>query len=498
MSSRITRAGRSRIAGTVALLLAAGSLAVATPAGASTAEELEAPGGTNASAAYAWNKYTVDAVINASGGATAPPVGARYFAVVSTCVYDAWAAYDATAVGTQLGGTLRQPWWKRTNANKTKAVNYAAHRALVDLFPAQKNSFDAKLSAMGGDPSNNEVNTTTPAGIAHKACDAVLDYRHTDGANQLGDPAYSDPDPDSYDYSNGYMDFDNFDKSTIVDPGKWAPIRKNGVTQKFIGSQFPTVKPFAMQSADQFLPPTPPAYNSAEQQAAEAELIDINANLTDTQKVIAEHWIEAAISPTGHQNEWAQFVSKRDQHTLDEDVKMFFGLNLGMGDGGIAVRHTKKHYDIARPISTIRYDHAGTQMQGYAGPGQGTQTIDGGDWKPYISTPAFPAYISGHSTWGSTAAEYLKLWTGSDAFGDSYTMQAGASAIEPGITPAQPVTLQWDTFSEAADEDGMSRLYGGVHWRYDMEAGRQLGIDLAQNAYNVAQGYFNGQAPATS
>jgi hypothetical protein len=44
----------------------------------------------------------------------------------------------------------------------------------------------------------------------------------------------------------------------------------------------------------------------------------------------------------------------------------------------------------------------------------------------------------------------------------------------------------------------MSRLYGGVHWRYDMEAGRQLGIDLAQNAYNVAQGYFNGQAPATS
>ncbi len=99
---------------------------------------------------------------------------------------------------------------------------------------------------------------------------------------------------------------------------------------------------------------------------------------------------------------------------------------------------------------------------------------------------------------GSTAAEYLKLWTGSDYFGDSHTFKAGTSKIEPGTTPASDVTLYWNTFSAAAEEDGMSRLYGGVHWNFDKTAGRQLGVDLAQNAYQVAHNYFNGIAPSAS
>ncbi|OII65090.1 hypothetical protein BJP40_18205 [Streptomyces sp. CC53] len=478
--------------------LTAGSFLTTVPA--ANAEVLPAPD-TNPhydNAALYWNKALVEAVETASGGATAPPVGARYFAVAHTCMYDAWAAYDAKAVGTRLGGTLRQPAYKHKWKYKNAAVNYAAHRALVDLFPAQKAALDAKLSARGFDPNNNEVNNYTAAGVAHTACDAVLQFRHNDGANQLGTPAYSDPNPDSYDYSNGYTDWDNFDKSTIQDPGKWAPIKKDGVTQRFIGSQFPDVIPFAMQSKDQFLPATPPAYGSPTQRAAEAEVLYYSRNLTDRRKAIAEFWIEAKESPTGHQNQWAQYVSKRDGNSLDEDVKMFFGLNLGMGDAGIAIRHSKKHFDYARPISSIRYENQGKTILAWGGPGQGTVAMDGKNWKPYISTPAFPAYVSGHSTWGSTAAEYLKLWTGSDYYGDSVTIKAGSSKIEPGTTPASDVTLYWNTFSAAADEDGMSRLYGGVHWNFDKNAGRQLGIDLAQNAYQVANNYFNGIAPSAS
>src|SRR5215216_6703946 len=66
----------------------------------------------------------------------APTVVSRAMAMVHTAVYDAWAAYDATAIGTRLGGDLRRPSWERTLANKQEAISYAAYRALVDLFPA--------------------------------------------------------------------------------------------------------------------------------------------------------------------------------------------------------------------------------------------------------------------------------------------------------------------------------------------------------------------------
>src|SRR2546425_8459841 len=75
--------------------------------------------------------------------------------------------------------------------------------------------------------------------------------------------------------------------------------------------------------------------------------------------------------------------------------------------------------------------------------------------------PPFPEFISGHSTFSAAGAEVLKSFTGSDAFGASATVRAGSSKVEPGATPAADVTLSWATFSEAADEAGISRRYGG-------------------------------------
>lgn len=488
MSSSMSGGKNRRLSAALALLMTGTFLATAAPAASGATAESpwwESP-------AVTWNQHTFDAVVAGTAtGVTTPPIGGRIFAIVSSCVYDAWSAYDATAVGTRFGGTLRRPSTERNWKNKYATISYAAHRALVNLYPAQKANLDAKLAAQGYDPANTEINTTTPAGIAHKACDAVLQYRLNDGANQANN--YADPTPDSYQPVNPYMDFENFDKTQIVDPGKWAPIRQGGVVPKFAGEHFADMTPFAMQSAAQFLPPAPPAWGTAQAQAELNEVMNYSATLTDKQKVIAEFWIEPAETPTGHQNQWAQFVSARDGQTVDEDVKMFFGLNLGMGDASAAIRYSKRNYDKARPISMIRYEKAGQPMQAWVN-GQGTQTIDGKDWKPYLKTPSFPAYISGHSAWGSVAGEYLKLWTGSDYYGDQITFKAGTSKIEAG-TPKTDVTLAWNTFSQAAVEDGMSRLYGGVHVRADMEAGRQMGINIANNAYNVANNYFNGIAP---
>ena len=105
-----------------------------------------------------------------------------------TCIYEAWAAYDHKAVGTLLGGALRQPRAKRTLANKKRAISFAAYRAAVDLFPVSKSSvFDPLMQTLGYDPGDLSTDTSTATGIGNLAAKAVLDFRHKDGANQLGD-----------------------------------------------------------------------------------------------------------------------------------------------------------------------------------------------------------------------------------------------------------------------------------------------------------------------
>jgi hypothetical protein len=114
-------------------------------------------------------------------------------------------------------------------------------------------------------------------------------------------------------------------------------------------------------------------------------------------------------------------------------------------------------------------------------------SVSGGN----LPTPPFPDYVSGHSTYSAAAATILAAWTGSDRFAYSVTLPLGSSKIEPGITPSRPVTLKWQTFTEASDEAGMSRRYGGIHFRRADLAGRQLGRLVADKAWARAQSYFS-------
>jgi len=124
----------------------------------------------------------------------------------------------------------------------------------------------------------------------------------------------------------------------------------------------------------------------------------------------------------------------------------------------------------------------------------GTQLIDGEEFKSYIATPPFASYISGHSTFSASAAEVLRRFTGSDNFGASFTELTGSSTVEPGVTPAQSVTLSWPTFTEAADQAGISRRYGGIHFKADDLVGRQTGRRVADVVWNKAMSYINGTA----
>ncbi len=445
-----------------------------------------------------WNSAALQGVRDSKIG---PPMVARALAILHTCIYDAWAAYDQNAIGTQLGSQLRSHPARRTRANKEKATSYAGYRALVDLFPGDRSSvFDPLMITLGYDPQNDTLDPNDPAGIGNLACTAVLDYRHHDGSNQLGDLH-----PGAYSDYTGFTPVNTWDQ--VNDQNYWQPLRypdAQGVftIQEFLGAQWNRVTPFALTSPDQFrawIGQYGPAHDGSAEYIAQAEeLISISAKLTDEQKVIAEYWKDGPHSetPPGHWNLLAEWVSRRDHHTLDDDVKMFFALNNAIFDASIVAWDAKIYWDSVRPISAIRYLFTGEQIYCWGGPGQGPKWMDGSQWIPYqletFPTPPFPEYISGHSIFSASAAETLKTFTGGNQFGASTTIKAGSSEIEPGTTPALDVTLSWSTFSKAADQAGMSRRYGGIHFREGDLVSRQVGRLVAKQAWEKSRAYWSG------
>ena len=237
---------------------------------------------------------------------------------------------------------------------------------------------------------------------------------------------------------------------------------------------------------------------------------------------------------------------------LEWDVKVYLALNGAVHDAAIAAWGLKGHYDSVRPISMIRYlagrgqssdpslasyDPDGIPLMpglvelitsGTAAPGQrhaalaghegevailawagnpkdprtetsGVAWIRGVEWIPYqlptFVTPSFSGFVSGHSTFSRAAAEVLTAFTGSEFFPgglSEWTIEPGELKVESG--PTQPVTLQWATYYDAADQAGISRLYGGIHIRADDFNGRTVGSLCGLGAWELAQRYYAGTA----
>jgi len=427
-----------------------------------------------------------------------PTVAARALAVVHTAIYDAWAAYDPVAVGTRLGAGLRQPTGEQTLANKTKAISFAAYAALVDLFPSQQqqDAFAQQMATLGYATDGSDASAAAMVGAT--AAQAVLDFRHGDGANQAGGYADSCV-PVCYQPVNT--------PDTVTDPNRWQPLRlPNGTVQTFATPHWRNVTPFALTSAAQFRPDHGPAISVVKGKPNSDYLKQVDlqlrysAGLTDTQKVIAQYWedLPGSETPPGHWCLFAQWVSRRDHHSLDTDAKLFMALTNALLDASITAWDAKRQWDSVRPITAVRWLKQGQLVQAWGGPYQGTRTIRGEDWQPYqpagFPTPPFAEYLSGHSTFSAAAAELLKDFTGSDTFGMAVTVPAGSSTVEPGAVPAAAVTLSWKAFSGAADQAGISREYGGIHFDDgDFEA-RKAGQDVGLQAWYKAKTYFNGKA----
>jgi len=464
------------------------------------AASLAAPGAAMAddNAVLVWDNAVLQGIRSASK--PGPTIAARALAVAHTAMFDAWSSYDATAYPTIAHDDWRRPAAESTPAAKAEAVSYAGHRAVVDLFPSEAAYYDALLASQGYDPSDATTDPSTARGVGNAAAAAVLELRHHDGSNQLGDLA-----PGAYADYTGYQPVNT--PTVVNDVNRWQPlvivVGNSVVTQSFTTPQWGLVTPFALGSGAALRPAQgPPAYPDPQYQNEAAEIVAISASLDDYEKMQAEYFADGPGTefPPGHWALFAQFVSRRDGHTLDDDVKLFFALGNGLLDASIAAWDAKRHWDSVRPLTAIRLLFKGVIIQGWGGPGQGTVSMLGEFWRPYqvpnVVTPPFPEFFSGHSVFSATAAEILAEFTGTDAFGFSVRIPAGSSAAEPGLVPAADLTFSWATFSEAAAAAGMSRRYGGIHFRTGDLTGRALGRLVGALAMERARTYFGAASTA--
>jgi hypothetical protein len=463
-----------------------------------------------------WNEQLLE-TIRKNPPATGPTVTARALGVVHTAMYDAWAAYDPVAKGTRLGGSLRRPAAEHILANKSKAISFAAYKTLLFMFPDEtyhrKAAYDAQMAALNYAIDGSDTSPAAMVGIA--AAQAVIDYRSSDGSNQLGSPAYSDTtnytSPNDWNNVADYWRWQRLCTLTLKGiENKMPPTPTDGscagpnyARQNPLTPQWGKVTPFALGLPNQYQLSGPPknadgSYSTVDIQKA----IDFAANLDDAKKAKAEYWADGPFSvfPPGHDFVFAQALSRRRSHSIDTDAKLFFMLGNAMMDASIAAWFQKFKYDYVRPITAIRNhpDFKNKMVNSWLGPNKGFDMVKGSEWMPYqalnVVTPPFPEYVSGHSTFSGAGAYILSTFSSSgDTFGASVVIPRGTSKFELN-TPTADVTLSWPTFTAASYEAGDSRRWGGIHFFTGDNHGRSLGRQVGSKVRAKAQTYFAGSS----
>ncbi|MEY9752606.1 Ig-like domain-containing protein [Bradyrhizobium yuanmingense] len=397
-----------------------------------TLERVAASGAENA--ALAWNQITLDTI---RADASTPIVASRTLAIESVAILDVLAAIDGTPA-IMVG--LKAP----ENLSVDAAVAAAAHRVLAYLYPAQADALDQKLTADLADiPEGNDKAAGLSFGRA--VADAVIALREHDGWD-------------------AFVTY-----NTEGAAGQWVPTAP--MFDVPFGPHWGSLTPFALQTGDQFRPDGPPSLDSAEYAAAFDEVMRLGSatgsERTAEQTEIARFWADGlgSFTPSGHWNAIATDAAQAEGLSLSDSARMLAMLNIGLADAGITAWDAKYYYGTWRPITAIhRADEDGNAA-----------TTADPDWQPLLITPAFPEYVSGHSTYSATASTIL-----TDIFGD-YSFSTASTAL-PGVTRT------FDSFEDAALEAGQSRIYGGIHFQFANIAGQATGRligDWVLDAFSV-------------
>jgi hypothetical protein len=461
-------------------------------------ETVEEPRGAD-NVAYKWGKMALDATAHDTEWfKPRPTISSRFLGLIFTSIFDAWSRYDEKAIPVYLTDVERRPEEERTLENKEKAISYAAYGAMMEYYYSDSTMFRDFMVELGFDPDDNSMDPSTPEGIGNLAAKTVIDVRADDGSNQYATMPGSNG-MSYYDYTD-YSPVNPVDKNN--DLSRWQPkyfVSEEG--EKYapacLTPHWYLVDPIGLDSSSQFRPGPPPALDSKQLELEVKEVVDLQANLTPEEMALVEFMRDGpqSVQQAGHWLIFAQKVSVRDNHTLDEDVKMYFLNQVVAMDAFIASWESKMYYDFARPYALVHHYYKGKTITGWKGPEEGWVEMKGEEWRPYSPAsflcPPFPSYTSGHSTISGACGKALELYTGSDEFGSEVTLVAGAMT-HPNDLRGE-VTLEFPTFSETAEMAGQSRVLGGYHIQADNVAGLQLGRDVATHIYNNFYLYHIGE-----
>jgi hypothetical protein len=416
-----------------------------------------------------WNAVALDAVKNDYALGHTPDQGgptrdSRALAIVHAAMFDAVNSIDGrftpylTVAPDAKGAAL------------DAAVAQAAHDTLAQLYPSQKASFDAALAdTLAGAPDGRAEDRGVAVG--RYVAGQILAARADDGSDApsdyhpIGKPGHHQPDP--------------------LHPG-----------QGFLTPAWGQVTTFAVPGAAQFLSPPPPALGSVEYAAAFAEVAALGGDgvITPTLRTAEQTQIglfwgydgsPGLGTPPRLYNQITRVVAQQEHNNVFDNARLFALVNLAMADGGICCWDTKYVYDFWRPVIAIRAANTdGNPLTGRVK-----------DWTPLGAprdndmggtnfTPPFPSYTSGHATFGAALFRTLADFYGRDDITFSFTSDEFNGVTRDQSGHVRPVvTRTFHSFSAAAEENGQSRIYLGIHWRFDKVEGIKAGSAIADYVF---------------
>lgn len=398
-----------------------------------------------------------------------PTRTSRAFAIVQIAVYDAVVA--VYGVYRSYTGIAPAP-----GASVDAAIAQAAHDTLVSLYPRQAPRLDALLAA---DLARLHHDAAFADGVAlgHRAAAAILADRQNDGS-QIPDPIYG------VQYIPGNL------------PGEWRqdPISMNPLA---LGAYWYKVRPFVLDSSDQFRIPPPPPLASPEYTAAfdEVKRLGGDGKTTPTERTIEETIIGiwwgydgtpfVGTTPRLFNQITVQLA---EQMNALELARILALVNVAMADDTIAAWESKYYYRFWRPVTAIREADPGTGPTGLGDGNPDTQgdpcfTPLGAPATNSISpdfTPPFPAYPSGHAGLAGTVFQLLRAQFGTDAVPFTFVSDEWNGRNRDNDGRVRPwIPWSFDSLSDAEEECGQSRIYLGIHWQFDKTTGQVQGHEVA-------------------